>query len=218
MSLFLRMCLILGAFASVAVFVQACSRPLPPQASCDFVQNADQQRLSWKGHIPIQLYIHSSVPVEAYPTIERAIEQYNNTIGGGQPVFNIAAKGVSGPMDSDRDGYSTIYWYTDTWDPAKPAEQARTTVYWVGSEIFEADIRINAYSFKYYLGTDNDFKNLDLDSLLVHELGHVLGLAHNELDGSVMHPILDQGEVRRTLGTQDLANLQCEYSKSAAKL
>lgn len=206
----LRLRTTIAIVLAAAGLMQACSRPLKPQESCNFVQNPEQQRVSWKGRGPVKLYVHSSVPVEAYPVIDRAIAEYNLKVGGGRELLRVVARGASGDMNPGRDGYSMIYWFK-TWDSNKPTEQARTTIYWTGTEIFEADIRINALNFHYYFGEDTNFNHLDLASLLVHEFGHALGLAHNSSDGSVMAITLDQGQVRRNLGDVDIASLKCEY-------
>ncbi|MGE4133457.1 MAG: matrixin family metalloprotease [Bdellovibrionales bacterium] len=195
---------------AVLLLVASCSRPLPPQESCNFVQNPEQQRVSWKAGLPVKMFVHSSVPVEAYAAIDRAVEEYNQTLGGGREIIRIVAKGVDGDLSPKKDGRSMIYWF-NSWDPDKPTEQARTTIYWSGIHIFEADIRINAHNFKLYLGEAHSFANLDLTSLLVHELGHVLGLAHNSTSGSVMNFSLNDGQDRRKLSTTDLNSLRCEY-------
>lgn len=194
----------------VAALLQACSRPLAPQASCGFVQNPELQRVSWKKNLPVRLFVHSSVPVEAYAAIDRAITDYNTRVGKGEELFKIVTRGASGDLNPDRDGYSMIYWYK-TWDPNKPTEQARTTIYWTGNQIFEADLRINAKNFDYHYSEDTKFADVDLESLLVHEFGHMLGLAHNSAPGSVMNPTLNDGQERRSLGDPDKAGLACEY-------
>ncbi|NJL25598.1 MAG: matrixin family metalloprotease [Calothrix sp. SM1_5_4] len=205
----------LGLFAalilSVSTFIQACSRPLSPQESCNFVQNPELQRVAWKRGLPVRLYLHRSVPAEAYAAIDRAISEYNLRFAkDGREMFKIIARGVSGDLAPKKDGYSMIYWF-DSWDPNRKTEQARTTIYWSGNEIFEADIRINGAGFSYYFGSEANFSGLDLDSLLVHELGHVLGLAHNGNHGSVMNTTLNNGQERRKLGTIDESSLKCEY-------
>lgn len=205
-----RLGIAIAALVASAALMQACSRPLPPQQSCNFVQNPELQRVSWHGRLPVRLYLHKSVPSDAYQAIDRAITEYNATLGGGQEVFKVEARGVDGALDPQRDGYSMIYWF-DTWDANKPTEQARTTIYWSGSEIFEADMRINAHNFTFNYGTETSFGNVDLDSLVLHELGHVLGLAHNPATGSVMNVTLDNGQVRRKLGNVDMSSLKCEY-------
>lgn len=205
-----RLAVLLSIAVLGALLTQACSRPLNPQDSCNFVQNPELQRVSWNKRLPVKLYIHESVPREAYPAIDRAIREYNLRLGNGGEIFRIVARGVSGDLNPRKDGYSIMYWF-NTWDPAKKSEQARTTIYWTGTEIFEADIRVNAADFKYYYGENTNFSEVDLTSLLVHELGHALGLGHTVTSGSVMNFTLDEGQNRRKLGESDLANLRCEY-------
>lgn len=206
----LRRALASSTMIAVALFVQACSRPMNPQDSCNFVQNSEQQRVSWKGKLPIKLYIHKSFPQEGMDSLKKAIAQYNTTIGGGRELLRIEAQGVDGELNPSRDGFSTIYWFK-TWDPNKPTEQARTTIYWSGTEIFEADMRINALNFNYNFSDTTTFSDVDLTSLILHELGHVFGLAHNPATGSTMNAVLDEGQVRRKLGDVDVASLKCEY-------
>ncbi len=201
---------ILMLTVGLALGMQACSRTLPPEAGCNFVQNPEQQRVSWEGRIPVKLFVHSSVPATAYAAIDRAVAEYNSTLGGGREIFKIVAKGADGDLNPKKEGTSMIYWF-DTWDAGKTTEQARTTIYWSGVQIFEADIRINAKNFTYNLDEATSFTNLDLQSLLVHELGHGLGLAHNAAGGSVMNYSLNEGQDRRKLGNVDLNSLHCEY-------
>jgi hypothetical protein len=195
---------------ALGLLLEACTRPLPPQPACGFVQNPELQRVSWKHNIPVKLYLHESVPTQAYDAIDRAVAEYNTNIGGGLEYFKIVARGVSGDLNPQKDGYSMIYWFT-TWDVNRPTEQARTTIYWSGSDVFEADMRINAANFTFNYGTGTTFAAVDLDSLVLHELGHVLGLAHTTAPGSAMHATLDEGQVRRDLGAVDLSDLKCEY-------
>lgn len=192
-----------------ALLMQACSRPLAPQESCNFVQNPEQQRVSWNRQVPVKIFLHSSVPQQAYAAIDRAVEEINLKAGNGRELIKIISRGASGPLDPKKDGYSMIYWFKD-WHDSR-SEQARTTIYWQGAEIFEADMRVNADSFEYYEGEDPNFTHVDLQSLIVHELGHVLGLAHNASTGSVMNITLNEGQNRRKLGDMDLASLKCEY-------
>jgi hypothetical protein len=197
--------------SSIAAGLQACSRPLAPQQSCSFVQNQQLQRISWNKELPLKLYIHNSVPPEAYAAIDRAVQHYNTVLGGGtREIIRVQARSVSGDLNPTRDGYSTMYWF-NTWDPEKPLEQARTTIYWSGNEIFEADIRIIAADFRYFLSEDTHIDGVDLEIKMIHELGHALGLAHNVTTGSAMNFKLELGQNRRKLGPVDLTNLHCEY-------
>ncbi len=189
---------------------QACSRPLEPQPSCNFVQNSNLQRVSWNRNLPVKFFVHQSVPREAYAAIDRAIDEYNQHFGNGHELIRIVARGSDGDLKPSKDGSSVIYWL-EQWDPKRSTEQARTTIYWAGSQIFEADIRINAAHFAYHYGEESTFREVDLTSLLVHEFGHALGLAHTSNSGSVMNTHLGSGQDRRKLSGPDLANLSCEY-------
>lgn len=197
---------------SSSAFLEACSRPLKAQDSCNFVRNNEQQRVSWKGKLPIKISLHHSVPTEAYGAIDRAMAEYKDKVGHGQDVFQIVDRNVGGEVNPVQDGASVIYWF-DTWDANKPNEQARTTIYWSGNQIFEADMRINAHNFHNFNYSDAATSNsdLDLDSLVLHELGHVLGLAHNVTIGSIMNITLDDGDDRRLIGAVDSTSLSCEY-------
>lgn len=207
----LRTTMAVLCLAVSALMLEACSRPQSPQDSCSFVQNPDQQRVSWKNHLPIKLYLHKSVPTEAYESIDRAVAEFNGKVGGGREIFKVIARGADGELNPHKDGYTTIYWF-NSWDPNRTSEQARTTIYWSGVEIFEADMRINAANFTYnYATTSLSFTGVDLDSLVLHELGHVLGLAHSTASGSAMNATLDEGISRRKLLDSDLSNLKCEY-------
>ncbi|MNL56538.1 Matrixin [compost metagenome] len=90
------------------------------------------------------------------------------------------------------------------------SEQARTNLYWIGDQIQEADIRVNAskYSF-YWNGTGGG--SVNIEALILHELGHVLGLKHKDNEGSVMATYLANGSDRTALAPADTTNLQCEY-------
>ena len=200
----LVVCLVSSSF----LLLQACSRNLDPQESCNFVQNSSLQRVSWKQNLPVRLFIHKSVPPQYYLAIEAAIESWNSILG--QKLLVIDAFGTTG-AGPDRDGYSVLYWM-DTWEANKPTEQARTTVYWSGSVIYEADIKFNAKNFHFSpTPQDTTAATVDFESLVLHELGHVLGLSHSSLQASVMNKNLANGVKRTSINEQDKESLQCEY-------
>ncbi len=199
----------------ILLVTQACSRQLDPEAPCNFVQSSQLQRVSWKEDLPVKLMVHASVPSDAYPAIEAAVRHWNQEVarqGITKPAFVVNIWGVGGAIASDQDFNNMIYWM-NTWEPTLTFQQARTTIYWTGSRIYEADIRINSRDHLFSFSNEEDLiENVDFQSLMVHELGHVLGLAHTESEQSVMQTELAGGVARRSLGQEDLSAVGCEYN------
>ncbi|MFZ4403399.1 MAG: matrixin family metalloprotease [Pseudobdellovibrionaceae bacterium] len=178
------------------------------QEPCGYVQNVYGERISWKDQLPIPLYINNSVPEEYVPIVEKATQAWEKA--AGKKLFQIMGRRPSStPV---KDGYSEIF-YLQTWDQDKTTEQGRTSVYWVGDLIYEADIRINQKDFQFFTAESgaSSSQEVDIESLLIHELGHVLGLKHKDSDGSVMATFLPGSVSRNQIATTDVEALKCEY-------
>jgi len=175
-----------------------------PQEPCGFVQNAYGQRVSLKGKL-LKLYFDSNFPTQYYNDVTNGIQTWEKAIG--HKVFDLQEDPLPASSPT-QDGVSVIYWL-DTWDPALQSQQANTTIYWDGNEITEADLKFDA---SYYAMSDNpNNTTIDMASLVLHELGHALGLKHDDADPSVMATYLSTGFERRALYDSDLSHIQCEY-------
>lgn len=187
--------------------LQACAGRPSPETSCNFVQNSELQRVSWGSQVPVVLYIDGSVPSEFNDDIKEAAAEWNRQVG--REVVKIG-----GWVETDgkpaQDGHNVIY-YMNTWENDKENEQARTTVYWAGDRIYEADVRLNAKDFTFSYGQNFVNTDVDMQSLVLHEFGHVLGLAHSNTSGSVMARSLPNNTDRRVLSENDLSSIKCEY-------
>jgi hypothetical protein len=191
----------------LALSIQACAPKYKAQDDCHFVQNVYGERISWKKNVPVTLFVHSSFPAKYMGAIESAMKDWEDRIG--HPLFKLGGT-TGGPLEPRQDGASVIYWMS-AWEADRASEQARTSVYWVGDEIREADIRINDKNFDFFWNDESSSGKVHIESLLIHELGHVLGLKHNDTSPSVMGTFLASGTKRDKIPDGDMDALKCEY-------
>ncbi len=188
---------------------------------CGFVQNVYGQRIAWKTKEPIELVITNQVPTQLRPAIYRAIKTWEDRIG--QKMFNVTEDFTRASVSPTKDGKSAIY-FLSSWEADRTSEQGRTSIYWAADQIMEADIRINAQNFTYYdhdrtqlvypAGTVHAMTGSDaynFEALILHELGHFLGLKHTSAGGSVMVTHLASYNDRITPSEADSQNVQCAY-------
>lgn len=178
------------------------------QADCGFVQNSYGQRVSWKSNIPVVLQLHKSYPEEFVETLKKAAQHWNDA--AGLTLFRFERNDNLATDSTKRDKLSTIHWML-TWNEAQKNQQAVTTIYWSGNTLYETDMAIDNKYFNYYLDQPATPAEVHLESLLVHELGHALGLDHKKTVPSVMWPILNGASVRIDLTSADRDTIKCEY-------
>lgn len=199
-------------FVLIAFGLQGCAPK--SQDDCGFVQNVYGERIAWKGNVPVTMYIHESVPEEYVGAIQAAADTWQDA--SGKKLINVVTnQRVTGPINPQKDGRNIIYYFS-TWESDKASEQARTSIYWIGDQIKEADMRINAKNFKYYWNqpgaTSTETANaVNIEALVIHEMGHVLGLKHKDTGNSVMATYLANNTDRVNIAETDKSALQCEY-------
>ncbi|MBC7742404.1 MAG: matrixin family metalloprotease [Bdellovibrionaceae bacterium] len=178
------------------------------QDSCNFVQSSQGLRVSWKSSTPFHLIITESVPPEYDSAIIQAASTWNTrkSMNLIQVHRDNAYSGAS-----TADGINGIYWMTD-WASDQSSEQARTSIRWDISKLKEADIKINAKYFRFYK-TDDTVRSgkVNIESLMLHEIGHAMGLSHITTSDSAMQPYLASSTDRNSPGQIDLNSLNCEY-------
>lgn len=80
-----------------------------------------------------------------------------------------------------------------------------TTTYWPGSgEIFDADLEVNNNVTWSSSGAAYTY---DYESVLLHEAGHFLGLAHTAGSVAVMSASIAYGEIKRALQSPDISDV-----------
>ncbi len=74
----------------------------------------------------------------------------------------------------------------------------------VTGELFDADIELNAANFEFSTGDEE--ATYDLESVLVHEAGHFLGLGHSDSIAATMFSVYGEGDTSlRQLDPDDVA-------------
>jgi hypothetical protein len=190
----------------LALVLASCAKP-KAEKDCGYVQNVYGERVSWKQNSPVRMYLHTSIPVAYEPAIRAAADSWNKAHRNDLIVIDPNRVGGS----PARDGKNVIY-LLSTWEADRSSEQARTSLYWVGDQIQEADIRINAHNYQFYVThVAGITQAVSIQALVLHELGHVIGLRHNDATPSVMATYLKANQDRIELQAAVMASLQCEY-------
>ncbi len=74
--------------------------------------------------------------------------------------------------------------------------------------LVEADINMNPYVD---WSSDPGWNEVDVQSVVLHEFGHFLGLAHSEYEDAVMYPGLQKGVKKRVLYYDDSNGIYAIY-------
>lgn len=178
------------------------------QSDCGFLQNAYGERVSWKNNIPVQLNIHKDYPEEFIKTLESAAKHWNDA--AGMTLFLFKRDDNMASTSATKDNQNTIHWMKE-WPDTSNNQQGVTNLFWRGNKLYETDIAINNKYFTFYTESYSTVYQVHLESLLIHELGHVLGLKHRSTLPSVMWAVLSGGTVRNVLTDADRESLKCEY-------
>jgi Matrixin len=122
-------------------------------------------------------------------------------------VYNVM--GVWAMNGTERHYQSYLYGIPDIMAMAVPTSYA--------GELKTCDVYLNAVNFMWDTTTPTATNSMDVESVLVHEFGHCLGLDHhyfNQLD--VMQPNIPRGATRRTLTPADTTSLCNRYPLAGA--
>jgi hypothetical protein len=130
---------------------------------------------------------HPRIEVEDLGTVSCSKVEYNQH--GGNANVIVFRDLVWPHMDAGSGTTDTIALTTVTYDVVK-------------GDIFDADMEIN--SFQNFFTTTDTMVDVDLRSVLTHEAGHFLGLAHTSVADATMFPNYTNGSIDlRSLADDD---------------
>ncbi len=186
----------------------SCSTTNFSEKDCLFIKNTDSQRVSWGKKLPVELHIHESISTSSdglgkVAAMRRAVATWNALIPSEErPLFEIISVGISGDVTSLKN--LNVIYLRDRWisNNYSAQQQGVTKVLWRGKQIISASIFLNSENFSFSTTENVAEGKVDFESLVLHELGHILGLKHHEDSDTVMYFSLALGEKRRSFNAQ----------------
>lgn len=135
--------------------------------------------------------------------------------GGAHPRISIVDQGFVAcheqEYNQDKANSNTLMFRDDDWPYAKNRLAITTVTYNLDTgEIRDADMEFNSAEADFT--TTEDAVDVDLESVVTHEMGHFLGLAHSPSSTATMFADYPPGSVNlRTLEADDVAGLCATY-------
>lgn len=182
----------------------------------------------WKS-LPVQFRFASDMNAMQKVALTRAMKSWEKVTGKSLFEFIGIDQGKTGDSFPDlysslKDGINGYYLDHDWAKTAKPVVVLATTI-WDnvgnnGSQISGADIRFNSENYtigdSLFITAVKGKEVVDMESLALHELGHLLGLAHVDAEHdpvSIMNPQLFIGEglTSRKVSRSDIERIQQIY-------
>lgn len=141
--------------------------------------------------------------------------------GGGSPRMKVVelapAICTAHEYNQQKGNTNLIVFRDDAWPYAGSSNTlALTTVTYNldTGEIYDADMELN--SVEHHFTTDDAAVQYDLQSVITHEAGHFLGLAHSSTSDATMYADYKQGDKSlRDLTTDDIAGMCAVYPPGA---
>jgi len=223
------------AIATATLAVSSPSWAFCRATSCDSSKNncaRDAQGCLTEG-IPlywasscVEVYVQASGSVAqgiGFATFKESVSRafgawLSADCGGAPPLIDVQ---VMGPISCDVAEYNQtkknaniVMFRDDRW-PYMGAEDVLAFTHLRFNadtgELWDSDLEINSFEFQFSVG--DPVTNTDLDSMLTHEAGHMLGLAHTLVTDATMYAHYKPGsDTLRTLADDDTSGMCAVYA------
>ncbi|MCB9092039.1 MAG: matrixin family metalloprotease [Halobacteriovoraceae bacterium] len=176
------------------------------------------------GSLPLQLKVSNSFSTQEYDSIVDMAGEWYAATDNQLEFFDVDTSLTSNIMYADTNDYNDsvlgVYklsvWPADFPETALAVTQIFGIRKNVGTaseyiQITHADILINEEDFVF--STDeNDYSAYDFPTVMLHEMGHFLGLSHQSFTvESVMQPSVSKIDVKRSASEVDSQNIMYTY-------
>jgi predicted Zn-dependent protease len=211
-------------FIAALIFLASCNQSETGSVSRGNI-NAEAPYL-WTSSFPKQLQISTAFSGTEVTNLRAVGDAWSTAVENKKTFFNYTTGATEktvglGSTSALNDGVLGIY-KANTWPyPDYPDALAVTQIfafrYNVGSsseyvDIQEADILMNYQNFMF----DGPAGSYDFRTVMLHELGHFLGLSHkskfSDRNSSVMYPSIYNYELKRAPKAIDAGDMAAKYS------
>lgn len=184
-------------------------RCLPEVRLATSIDNAGGMTIPGQQQIP-----YSQVLV----TTRTAFERWTLPNTSCDPViaFAYASSTFSSPAGTQAvaalDNDNNVIWLSGmNWRHSNATLGLTTNTWYPGGELSDSDMEMNASTVTWGAGTTISSGDYDYESVLTHEAGHFIGLAHTVSTAAVMFANLGTGEIKRNLQGPDIADVCAVY-------
>jgi len=174
---------------------------------------------------PLQLSMSNDFNTTEVAAIQSVADEWSVSTKSSSQFFdttNFISEKSSDDLNTYKDGEMGVYKLSSWPSSLPPTALAVTQIFGLrknaGSpheyiEIQHADILVNYQNFSF--SSSGGF-GYDLQTVLLHEMGHFLGLYHDNssVDESVMYPTISRFTDNRVPRSRDIANIATKYETS----